>query len=173
VGRGAALGWEKVLLAAVATRRVSLWPFDGSLQELLTQRGCVVAETYPAEFYQQLAEAVGVLGAKVTGKRKHASRLAYVRVLETWFRMAPVDTDDDMKSLVKNGFDDTSVAEDQFDATVGCLGMLNLVLGLRLPYEPPAGVPRAIEGWILGLRSSQTTVEGTMWTSDHPVDHTT
>ena len=40
--------------------------------------------------------------------------------------------------------------EDAFDAMVGLLGMLNVVLGLRSAGDPPPGAAPDVEGWILG-----------------------
>jgi len=36
------------------------------------------------------------------------------------------------------------------DAVVGLFGMLNVVLGHRVPGEPIDAVTGAVEGWILG-----------------------
>lgn len=43
--------------------------------------------------------------------------------------------------------------EDRFDAVVGLLGMLDVVLGNRRPGEPEDDTTR-IEGWILGQHST-------------------
>ncbi len=49
-------------------------------------------------------------------------------------------------------FGDAATGEDRFDAFLGLIGMLNIVLGQRDP-GPPTSVPEevlAVEGWILG-----------------------
>jgi hypothetical protein len=51
VGKAAIIGWPEVLTPALndAEMDVGLWPFDGSLDELVRQRQIVTVETYPAE----------------------------------------------------------------------------------------------------------------------------
>lgn len=50
VGRGALSGWVEVVKPAQAGG-ASVWPFDGSLEDLAAGPGLVIAETYPAEAY--------------------------------------------------------------------------------------------------------------------------
>lgn len=76
VGRAALSGWREVLIPAVHPgREVRFWPFDGELPALLVPGGVVVAETYPAEFYQHL-QASPVLEASdhAAGERRPARR---------------------------------------------------------------------------------------------------
>jgi len=51
VGRAAICGWRDMLAPALLDSGldVAIWPFDGSLTELLQNRRCIVVETYPAE----------------------------------------------------------------------------------------------------------------------------
>jgi hypothetical protein len=53
VGKAAIAGWKEVLIPALDDTEIDLrlWPFDGSLSELVARGRVVVAETYPAEFY--------------------------------------------------------------------------------------------------------------------------
>ena len=52
VGKGAIVGWRDVLAPVLRNdERVKLWPFDGSLDDLLIPGRIVVAETYPSECY--------------------------------------------------------------------------------------------------------------------------
>ena len=44
----------------------------------------------------------------------------------------------------------TRTARIAFDALVGLLGMLNVVLGFRSAGDPPADTAASVEGWILG-----------------------
>ena len=50
-----------------------------------------------------------------------------------------------------DGFGADAFGEDRFDALVGLLGMLNVVLGYRPPGDPLAPEIAQIEGWILGM----------------------
>ncbi len=55
VGKAAITGWRDVLAPALqAGVDLALWPFQGSLNELLARHRFVVAETYPAEVYGHL-----------------------------------------------------------------------------------------------------------------------
>jgi len=52
VGKAALAGWREVILPNL--QDLSLWPFDGRLNELMTPEATVVAETYPGDVYSQL-----------------------------------------------------------------------------------------------------------------------
>jgi hypothetical protein len=52
VGRAATIGWRDLLSPALNNiPNVKLWPFDGSLADLLKPGNTVIVETYPAEYY--------------------------------------------------------------------------------------------------------------------------
>jgi hypothetical protein len=51
---------------------------------------------------------------------------------------------------VQRGSGTGASGEDRFDAVVGLLGMLNVVLGRRPSGEPDDPLVRRLEGWILG-----------------------
>ena len=52
VGRAAIIGWRDVITPALrANRPPMLWPFDGTIDELLEPGNIVIVETYPAECY--------------------------------------------------------------------------------------------------------------------------
>jgi hypothetical protein len=53
VGKGAIAGWRDVIVPAMADHglEVALWPFEGSLERLIAPGRVVIAETYPAEFF--------------------------------------------------------------------------------------------------------------------------
>lgn len=59
-----------------------------------------------------------------------------------------------LDSLISDGFGATQVGEDQFDAVVGLLGMLAVVLGIRAEGAPKDGAVSSVEGWIFGQRSA-------------------
>ncbi len=153
VGKAAISGWKEVLIPALQsnTRNVAIWPFSGSLSELLEHRDIAVAETYPAEFYAHLGVRFGVERAgERSGKRVQDDRRANAEVLLRWASEAGVEVASELREEIEDGFGARSDGEDRFDAVVGLLGMLNVVLGLRSPGNPKDDEVRRIEGWILG-----------------------
>jgi hypothetical protein len=110
VGRAAIHGWQEVLQPA--GRRVRIWPFDGSLQELLTKPGVVVAEIYPAEATAHLGLGLGLAGR---GKARVENRRAAGRVLARIVRESGHRLSDDASRQLVAGFP----TDDAFDAFVG------------------------------------------------------
>lgn len=136
VGKGALVGWRYVL--APAARDVRLWPFDGSLAELAAPGAVVVAETYPASFYGSFAR--GVI------KSERASRARAAPGLLRLAAEAGVDLAPELRAAIEQGF----ASDDDFDAAVGLLGMLRVVLGRAGEGGPLPAAARTVEGWILG-----------------------
>jgi hypothetical protein len=155
VGKGAISGWSKVLAPALRERTlpIALWPFDGTLDELIAEPRVVIAETYPAEFY-------GHLGIALPGsKRQQTARRAVAPAFQYWLERhgvaGRVRVEPDAENSISSGFGARGDGEDQFDAFVGLIGMLNVVLGCRPAGEPAVGSrQRLVEGWILGQRSA-------------------
>ncbi len=56
-GKAAISGWRDVLAPAMCRDEISLWPFDGDLEELLRPGKITVGEVYPAAIYPQLGIA--------------------------------------------------------------------------------------------------------------------
>ena len=138
VGRSSLALWRELLTPNLD--RLSLWPFDGALDALLTSERCVVAETYPAH----LARA---LGLSLASKRDAAERAsAGAQLLSKKWPMLDLF---EVRELLSTGFGEGGDGEDPFDATVACIGLVHLLVSSRLP-EPP-DESRATEGWILGL----------------------
>ena len=165
VGRAAISGWRD-LIGPAASRDTgvqpkqgttigpcSIWPFDGSLDELLERPGIVVAETYPAEVYHHFALAIRKQGRKKT-EREH--RAADAPHLHRWVRDNPVRLTRPACAAIDSGFGNDSDGEDRFDAMVGQLGMLDVVLGNRTSGEPK-DKRTSIEGWILGQQAVPTS----------------
>ena len=154
VGKAAISGWREVVAPAIrdGRRPVALWPFDGTLDALLVQPRIVVAETYPTEFY-------GHIGIRLAGsKRQQSDRSAATPALSAWLAhdevAGRVRLEPSAEDAIALAFGDRANGEDQFDAFVGLLGMLNIVLGRRPPGEPPDASPqRSVEGWILGQQA--------------------
>jgi Protein of unknown function (DUF429) len=150
VGKGAVVGWRDLLGPAVRQRSdLAVWPFHGRLDELLSRHRIVVAETYPGEIYSHL----GLELRRHGGKRKQSARQANATHLLRWAAAADVSLDPALRVEMKRGFGASRDGEDRFDAVVGLLGMLNVVLGLRSSGEPDDPVVRRIEGWMLGLQA--------------------
>ena len=151
VGKAAINGWKDVLGPALCKPNVAVWPFSGSLFRLFRPGCVVVAETYPAEFYTHLGVRFSARrrGEK-SGKRVRPDRAANAPVLSAWARTAHVRLAPALRAELQDGFGTSADGEDRFDATVGLLGMLNVVLGHRPPGEPDDEVVHGIEGWILG-----------------------
>ena len=153
VGWAAISGWEKLISPALKwdTPPV-IWPFDGSLTELLGRRGITIAETYPREFYSHLGLSAGKSSQSKT--RQH-TRAGDAQALLRWARKRSthVRIDKPLREAIKDGFGSDKSGEDRFDAVVGLFGMIDVVIG-----ELPEGVPndpeiRNIEGWILGRQT--------------------
>ena len=151
VGRAAISGWREVLVPAIRSLegQLGVWPFHGELNSLINSRLCVIAETYPADACVQL----GLPGpGRGWSKRNREDRIAQGLKLIRWGNGKAVDLRG-VKAVVEDGFGSADVGEDQFDAVVGLLGMLAVILGVRSDGIPIDHSTRRIEGWILGQRS--------------------
>lgn len=152
VGKAAISAWRDLLIPALATGRdLRIWPFDGALQKLFQPGSIVVAETYPAEVYAHLGVEFSKprTGLKA-GKRVRADRAANAKVLLGRADLLGVTPAPALRRAIEGGFGPSPDGEDPFDATIGLLGMLNVVLGHRSSGEPPDKVVHTVEGWILG-----------------------
>ena len=151
VGRAAVAGWRHVLVPAIERMgsEVGLWPFDGALSGLIAARSCVLAETYPADACVQLGLPAPGRG---WSKRKQPDRRKMGHSLLEWADDKPIDMSG-MRTVVDDGFGSSAVGEDQFDAWVGVLGMLAVVLGLQPEGAPRDEEGRCVEGWIFGQQS--------------------
>jgi hypothetical protein len=166
VGKAAICGWKEVLGPALRSGAdVAIWPFAGSLDKLYRPGRVVIAETYPAEFYTHLGmslkraapvarpkdkvEAQSRLPLR-SGKRVQRDRVANAPVLLAWAKQARVRLSSTLRTEIREGFGASGDGEDHFDAAVGLMGMLNVVLERRPPGDPGDERIRKIEGWILG-----------------------
>jgi uncharacterized OsmC-like protein len=154
VGKAAISGWRDALSPVLCdpAQRIALWPFDGSLWELLAPGVVVVAETYPAEFYRHLSVSFPPSRAgQQSGKRVQADRRANAGSLLQWASELGVHLSPELRSQIEDGFGASPDAEDAFDATIGLFGMLNVLLGKRTEGMPDDDPPlQMVEGWILG-----------------------
>lgn len=151
VGKAAISAWRDVLGPAVRQRDdVELWPFAGPLETLLQDGRIVVAECYPAEFYVHLGLEFPRGPDGRGGKRVQASRAAAARPLFDWATASDVELTPALRATLHDGFGPKAAGEDRFDAVVGVVGMLNVVLGRREAGWPADPAVQRIEGWILG-----------------------
>ena len=144
VGRGALSGWVEVVKPAQA-QGAALWPFDGPLEDLSAGSGLIIAETYPAEAYGH----VGVRFASNESKTNRLHRQTKANAIHTWADENGVELITSVRALIDDGFGETKSGEDQFDALLGLLGMIE-VADRRRPAADPSRLPDAWEGWILG-----------------------
>ncbi len=153
VGKGALSGW-RLLAAAQLGPGITLWPFAGSLADLLDGTSRIVAaETYPREYYQYARQP----GAPRTrwSKRRQADRLMWAPGLLAWAESLGVTWDPRIRDRVEEGFGAGANGEDEFDAVVGLLGMIGVVTGAVASGEPREDPAIAtVEGWILGRPAS-------------------
>jgi hypothetical protein len=142
VGKGAIVGWRDVLAPALHDEKsVSLWPFDGYLDELLQPGKIVVVETYPAECYRWF------LPQPLRGKGKQDIRRTVGIHLTKWAAYLDLSLEPALLWMIEEGFPE---GDDAFDAVVGLFGMIAVVTGRRQPGEPRENRVRKLEGWILG-----------------------
>lgn len=140
VGKAALSGWREVLIPALADDSVGLWPFDGTLEELLAKRRVVIAETYPAECYVWFSKTS-------PSKRDLNSRREFGKSLLSWAAEKSVGIERQLREEIETGFQRGQ--DDAFDAAVGLLGMVQVCLGLHAMNEPKDEA-RTVEGWIFG-----------------------
>ncbi len=153
VGKAAISGWKDVLTPATRADELNLaiWPFSGTLMDLLMPGQIIVAETYPAEIYTHLGISFSSPQAgKKSGKRDHTDRSSNAEKLLNWATLANVKLSNRLCSAIENGFGIEPRGEDLFDAAIGLFGMLNVIFGNQPPGEPADEKVRKVEGWILG-----------------------
>ena len=144
VGKGAISGWQEIIFPNID--RVRLWPFDGQLSQLTAAYDIVLAETYPGDVYSQ----IGLPPKSKWSKTKPKGRAFAAPALADWLDQRPVVADTELIDLVRAGFSRKLIGEDQFDAFVGLLGMLDVIGGYLVEDAPETADIKRWEGWILG-----------------------
>jgi hypothetical protein len=147
-GKAALAGWRELARPVALDPGAGLWPFEGSLPELLATRRLVLAETYPAECYRQVLEIAGRFS-----KQRREDRLALAgqiaaRAASVGLALGPLG------EAVGRGFYDADGADNGFDATVGLLAIVAVLRGRGREGVPDEAGPRLREGWMLGLTTS-------------------
>lgn len=145
VGKGALSGWQEVIRPALL-RGAALWPFDGGLAELARAPGVILAETYPAEAYRMVG--AGFLPGQ--SKRRQADRQEKAMAILTWAERHGTVLTRPAAAALTAGFGPSSSGEDQFDAMLGLLKMIEVAEGRRAEATERHEVTAAWEGWILG-----------------------
>ena len=109
----------------------------------------MVVETYPREFYRHIKPQASSPGP--WSKRRWVDRLLWVPQLLDWAKSLGVELDGDVLAWVEGGFSVGPNGEDEFDAVVGLLGMIAVVMGALDSGEPwDDAEVGSVEGWILG-----------------------
>jgi hypothetical protein len=152
VGRAALAGWREMLLPGMHALQgeLGMWPFEGESHSLLASTAVVIVETYPGDACVQLG-----LGAPGRGwsTRDRAARIEKGRGLRCCALQMRADVRR-LEGIVADGFGASNTGEDQFDAVVGLLGMLAVILGLRVDGTPKDEAVNSVECWIFGQRSA-------------------
>jgi hypothetical protein len=149
VGKGALTGWREVLLPARATKLIDLWPYDGTLSEILARGRSVIVETYPGDVYPYVGATLPAT-KEGRGKRVQSSRAQCAPGILAWAQVARVDFSEKLVAELHDGFASAPDGEDRFDAVIGVLGMISVFQKTRPsgPAELRKCLP--VEGWILG-----------------------
>ena len=145
VGKAAISGWREVIRPALG-RGAALWPFAGTLADLASRPGVVLAETYPADAYRM----VGAGFARRESKRRQADRRAKSDAVLVWAARHGVGFGDEAAACLVDGFGAHANGEDRFDALMGLLKMIEVADGRRPARTRPAPDTARWEGWILG-----------------------
>jgi hypothetical protein len=158
VGKAAINGWNEVLVRALSSKTMStaLWPFDGEITHLLERFECVLCETYPAVAYRHL----GCCFAPRESKRSHGHRKSKGQQLRAWFDARGHQPTQDVVAEIENGFGDSAIGEDRFDAFVGLLSMIDVMTGHSVAGVPTDASIRCWEGWILGRGAQHSDAFG-------------
>ncbi len=143
-GKAAISAWQSLILPALPTGRLKLWPFEGPLLSLLAPGQVVLAETYPAE-------ALRHLGIKLKGsKRRQSDRIATAEpLLAAMARLRAIPAPA-MQHELAHGFGADAAGEDRFDSVLGVLAVLNVAAGNRSDAAPSDPWIQHWEGWVLG-----------------------
>jgi hypothetical protein len=153
-GRAAIAGWLELLRPGIREfgRALALWPFDGPLEELIRDRSIVICETYPANAYTRLGLPRSGRG---WSKRKGMDRRGFARQIQDWARRQRIALRTAIAHGIREGFGDRADGEDAFDATIGLLGMIELIQSGREVRPKLSRRILDVEGWMLGFEPGE------------------
>lgn len=144
VGRAAISGWRDVLTPAMD--QIRFWPFDGRLSQLLERNGIVVAEIYPRVAYRQLDIIMGP-GTGQSKRKREDRKAVSIGLLNRIKKNEWISITKAAESCFAWGFN----SDDDFDAMMGLISMLRILLGNHVCAIPENDAEvLSIEGWILG-----------------------
>jgi hypothetical protein len=150
VGKAALAGWQ---LFAASVEEIRFWPFNGSLDALLSEpNALVVAETYPREFYRYIKSAAPL--SAPWSKTRQIDRLLWIPRLLEWAEGLGIRWAPDVLGRVRSGLSPNRNGEDEFDAVVGIVGMIAVLRGTIATGEPDNVAVTTVEGWILGREAA-------------------
>jgi hypothetical protein len=141
VGSGTRALWQELSPMLAERRDFRVWPFEGSLDQLLTNSTIVIAEGYPGIAYTAaLRESLPARRLKVA-KTKRQQREAALGLLTnaTWVTN---------HSVAIHDLDEALASEDDFDALMSAAGLLRCVLENYALDEPDCD-DRIAEGGVL------------------------
>ena len=157
VGKAAINGWEKIIVPGLKNPNLDivLWPFSGSMSELIHPGKIIIAEIYPAQYLHQLCL---ITPKRRFSKRQQSDRVGAAKKLFQFAGLNSIEIHPVLESQMQVGFGSGDNGDDLFDAVVGIFGMLQFFIRkVRLP-EPSNTIQTQIEGWILGLPPDQVIV---------------
>ncbi|MDE0281900.1 MAG: hypothetical protein OXN16_12615 [Gammaproteobacteria bacterium] len=141
VGSGTRAFWKELVPLLSGDRNFGIWPFEGGLESLTTERGMVLCETYPA-----------LACAAALAKRLPTERIANAKTKPEW-RNDMCDRLHRAAWIRANGIDLVSLDpargnEDDFDACFTAAAVLRcLRAGIRL--ADPEWIDSRVEGSML------------------------
>ena len=131
VGRAAIAGWRDLLAPAVREGIIALWPFDNLYSKSIT-----MAEIYPAETYAHIGLP------RSFGKSSAESRGRQIPRIIDWCERHSIELGCSIGECR---------TDDEFDAIIGALGMIEAVSEPRCFTLPEDPAIRSVEGWIFGM----------------------
>ncbi len=149
VGRAALHAWQHVLIPNLD--RLRIWPFHGSLAELIAEPGAtVIVEVYPGGAYAQLGMELG--RQQRGGKRRSKTRREDRQHPDVGGRLLAAlegvgQVTQEARAEILSGFD----SDDAFDAMVGLAALLMGTTGRWKDETPTDDAVRNVEGWIWRL----------------------
>jgi hypothetical protein len=108
--------------------------------------GVVLAETYPAEAYYMVNAGF----RPGESKRRQSDRQSKSSAILAWADRHAVNFTEAAPAALKDGFGPQRNGEDQFDALMGLLKMIEVVDGRRAERTVEPEKSAVWEGWILG-----------------------
>ncbi|MCQ8129413.1 hypothetical protein [Methylomonas rivi] len=148
VGKAAISGWREILVPAInlLNNELVIWPFDAQLDQMNEFKTAMIVETYPGDACVQIG--IGAPG-KGWSKRKAIDRLNKMHAIKQFAHKIDVDLKM-VESELSQGFGNSAIGEDKFDALVGLLGMLSVIMGYSDDGLPNDDAIKSVEGWIFG-----------------------